>query len=138
MVEHKFLIHYSAVTYICFSNYLACLCMTLDLTILLTACIFDHYLPNIFAILVCHVADGVEPALSQYNFNISSKMTMARAFSPEEMELRDALNRHATNNPGNPGKNVSLSITMKGNNYMYIYKKKISWKQISFYHSLDY
>lgn len=49
-------------------------------------------------------------------------MTMARAFSPEEMELRDALNRHATNNPGNPGKNVSLSITMKGNNYMY--KKK--------------
>lgn len=40
MVEHKFLIHYSAVTYIGFSNYLACLCMTLDLTILLTACIF--------------------------------------------------------------------------------------------------
>lgn len=70
------------------------------------------------------MADGVEPALSQYNFNISSKMTMARAFSPEEMELRDALNRHATNNPGNPGKNVSLSITMKGNNYMYIYIKK--------------
>lgn len=125
MVEHKFLIHYSAVTYICFSNYLACLCMTLDLTILLTAVyLHDHYLPNIFAILVCHVADGVEPALSQYNFNISSKMTMARAFSPEEMELRDALKRHATNNPGNPGKNVSLSITMKGNNYMYIYIKK--------------
>lgn len=54
-------------------------------------------------------------------------MTMARAFSPEEMELRDALNRHATNNPGNPGKNVSLSITMKGNNYMYI-KKNVKSK----------
>lgn len=85
-----------------------------------TDCMYNgHYLPNILAILVCHVADGVEPALSQYNFNMSSKMTMARALSPEEMELRDALNRHATNNPGNPGKNVSLSITIKGSNYIY-------------------
>jgi hypothetical protein len=44
-------------------------------------------------------------------------MTIARALSPDEIELKDALNKQATNNPGSPGKNVSLSITMKGSNY---------------------
>ena len=43
-------------------------------------------------------------------------MTMASAFRPEEMELREALKRQATNNPGSPGKNVSRSITIKGSN----------------------
>lgn len=41
---------------------------------------------------------------------------MASAFRPEEMELREALKRQATNNPGSPGKNVSRSITIKGSN----------------------